>query len=187
MTYRVHECRGYGCDVTARGIPFNAGNTVVLARSHKLEIGLEILSLLIRSTLEVKIPEVKVEGGLRTEGGNDYETALWRPVDAVARLLVKSAHMLEVADGVALGFFGSKESNGRLRCSRASGELAGGDEAEAVALGLPSEVDDGLLDGIDDFYRNALLPNAENLKVCGHGLSRLGLLDVNLDANIGGV
>jgi hypothetical protein len=67
---------GAGDDVTTSGVPVNVGNTVVLDSLHELKVGGEVLLGLNLLTLEVHIPEVKIEVGLGVDGGDDNETAL---------------------------------------------------------------------------------------------------------------
>lgn len=93
---------GAANNVTTSGVPVNIGDTVVLYSLHQLEVGCEILLSLDLLALEVEIPEVHVKAGLGVNGGDNNESALGRPVDAVAGLLLNGAHQLEVTGSVAL-------------------------------------------------------------------------------------
>jgi hypothetical protein len=104
---------GTGDDVTTGGVPVNVGDTVVLDGLHELKVGGEVLFGLNLLTLEVHVPEVKIEVGLGVNGGNNDETTLGGPVDTVAGLLLDSAHQLEVTAGVAL-LLGGEEGDGSL-------------------------------------------------------------------------
>jgi hypothetical protein len=105
---------GAGDNVTTSGIPVNIGNTVVLDSLHELKVGSEVLLSLDLLSLEVHVPEVKIEVGLGVNSGDNDETALRRPVDAVAGLLLDSAHQLEVTGSVTL-LLRCKEGDGGLR------------------------------------------------------------------------
>lgn len=108
-------------------------------------------------------------------------------MDGVVVLLVDCSDKLEVADSVALGLLGTEEGDGGLWWyGSTSGDLAGSDQDEAVALGLPSKVDNGVLDGINNLNRHALFPDAENLEVGSQRLLRLGVT-IDLDAEEVGV
>lgn len=71
--------------------------------------------------------------------------------------------MLEIAYNVTLCLLGAEEGNGSLGWHGSSGrDLAGGNKNEAVALRFPCEVDDGVLERVDNFYRHALLSNTKD-------------------------
>lgn len=93
---------GAADNVTTSGVPVNIGDTVVLDGLHQLEVGCEILLSLDLLALEVHIPEVQIEVSLGVNRRDNNESALGRPVDAVAGLLLNSAHQLEVTGSVAL-------------------------------------------------------------------------------------
>ncbi|KAI6750781.1 hypothetical protein HG530_014231 [Fusarium avenaceum] len=150
--------RSPGGDETARRIPLNICYTVVVGSVHSLKVGSKVLLSLGLLALKVEVEEVKVRALLVGNGGNNN----------------KATTRAEERDS-SLG--GNSSDAHRLGC---------GNNGEPVTLGLPSEVDDGILDGIDNFNRNTLLLDAENLK-CG-GLRLLGLgVTVDLNTNVGGV
>lgn len=175
---------GAADNVTTGGVPVNIGDTVVLNGLHKLEVGCEILLSLDLLALEVHIPEVHIEVGLRVNGSDNNESALGRPVNAVAGLLLNSANQLEVAGGVAL-LLRSEERDGSLReDGSTSGCLAVGDNDESGSIGLPGKVNHGILKTVNNLNGNTLLANAEDLQVSGHRLLRLGVT-VDLDTDVG--
>ena len=184
------ESTGNSGDVAARRVPLDVGHTVVLGRVHELEVSHELLVALlglVLGLLEAEIPEVKVERLLRLERSDNNETTPGGPVDGVAVLLVDCADVAEVTGGTALELLRGEEGNGRLGGDGSLDDnLAGCDEHEAVALGLPGKVDDGILDRVDDFDGDTLLANTEDLKVGGKRLLGLGVA-VDLDADVGGI
>lgn len=102
-------------------------------------------------------------------------------MDGVVVLLVDGSDQLEVTNLIALCLFRAEEGDGSLgRNSSTNRDLTSGDEDEAVTLGLPGEVDDGVLDGIDNLDWHTLLLDAEDLEVGGHGLLALAVT-VDLD------
>lgn len=95
--------------------------------------------------------------------------------------------MLEVAHVLALGLLGAEEGNGSLgRDGGDADRLGCGDDGEAVTLGLPSKVNDSVLDGVDNLNRHTLLLHAEDLKSGGLRLLGLGV-SVDLDTQVGGL
>ena len=171
--------------VAARRVPIHVRDAVVVPLVHELQVGREILVALGLLAFEVEVPEVEVEALLRVDGGDDDEAALGRPVDGVAVLLLDGADVLEVADAGALDLLRAEEGDGRLgRHGGRHDDLGRGDKDEAVALGLPGEVDDSVLDRVDHLDRHALLPHAEDFQVRRERLLRLGV-PVHLDADVG--
>ena len=67
---------GGGGEETSGGVPLNVSHTVVVSRSEKLEVGGEILVLLVLVALEVEVVEVKVVRLLAENGGHNDETAI---------------------------------------------------------------------------------------------------------------
>ena len=65
---------GRGGQETSGGVPLNVGYTVVIGGGEKLEVGGEVLVLLISVALKVKVVEVEVVRLLAENGGNDHET-----------------------------------------------------------------------------------------------------------------
>ena len=127
--------------VATCGVPLNVGHTVVLNGLHQLEVGGKILLSLVLLTLKVHVPEVQVEVGLGVDSSDNNETALGRPVDTVAGLLLNGADELEVAGSVTL-LLGGEEGDGSLGGNGSTGGgLAGGDQDETRTVGLPREVD----------------------------------------------
>jgi hypothetical protein len=186
----VTESTGNGGDVAARRVPLNVGHTVVLSRVHELKVGHELLLALlglVLGLLEAEIPEVEVEGLLRLQSSDNNETTPGGPVDGVAVLLVDCADVTEVTGGTALELLRGEEGNSGLGGNGSLDDnLAGCDEHEAVALGFPGKVDNGILDGVDNLDGDALLTNAEDLQVGGKRLLGLGVA-VDLDADVGGL
>ena len=108
-------------------------------------------------------------------------------MNGVVVLFVGGADQLEVTNLVALCLFRAEEGDGSLGgYSSANRHLTCGDENETVTLGLPGEVDDGVLDGIDDLNGHTLFSNTENLEVGGHRLLALAVT-VDLDTQVGAV
>lgn len=149
-----------------------------------MQVGGQILLTLGLLTLKVHIPEVNIEVGLGVNGSDDDETSLGRPVNGVAGLLLNGADNLEVAGRDTLLFGGEERDGGLGENGGAAGGLAGGDGDETSSVGLPSKVDDGILETVDDFDGDTLLAHTENLQVGGHGLLGLGVT-VNLDTDVG--
>ena len=79
---------GTADDVTTSRIPVNISHAVMLCRFQQLEIGSQIFFGFGFLALEVHIPEIKIEAGLRMDSSYDDKTTLGRPVDAVAGLLL---------------------------------------------------------------------------------------------------
>lgn len=95
--------------------------------------------------------------------------------------------MLEVAHVLTLGLLGTEEGNGSLgRDGSDTHGLGCGDDGEAVALRLPGKVNDGVLDGVDNFNGDTLFLDAEDLKSGGLRLLGLGV-SVDLDTEVGGL
>ena len=117
--------------------------------------------------------------------GHDDEAAFGGPVDSIAILLLDGADGFEVAHAGALDLLRAEEGYRRLG-GHGGGhdDLGRGDEHEAVPLGLPGEVDDGVLDRIDDLDGHALFPDAEDFEVGRERLFGLGV-PVHLDADVG--
>lgn len=169
--------------VATCGVPLNVGHAVVFNGLHQLEVGGHILLSLVLLSLKVHVPEIKVEVGLGVNGSNNDETALGRPVDAVAGLLLNGTNKLEVANSVAL-LLGSEERDGSLRENGSAGRgLAVSDQDETRTVGLPREVNDSVLETVNDLDGHTLLTDPENLQVGGHGLLRLRVA-VDLDADV---
>jgi hypothetical protein len=155
----------------------------VLDGLHQLKVGGKILLSLNLLALKVHVPEVNVEVGLGVDGSDDDETALGRPVDTVAGLLLDRPHKLEVAGGAAL-LLGGKERNRSLRGNGSAGRvLASVDQNETRTVGLPSKVDDGVLEAVDNLHGNTLLAHSENLQVGSQRLLGLGVA-VDLDTDV---
>lgn len=114
MSYRVCPDTGTTDNVATSGVPVNIGDTVVLRGLHELKVSGEVVLAVNLLALEVHIPEVHVEAGLRVNGGDNNETSLGGPVDTVAVLLVDGADQLEVAGLVTL-LLGGEERDGSLR------------------------------------------------------------------------
>jgi hypothetical protein len=186
----VTESTGNGGDVAARRVPLDVGHTVVLSRVHELEVRHKLLIALlglVLGLLEAEIPEVEIEGLLRLQSSDNNETTPGGPVDGVAVLLVDCADVTEVTGGTTLELLRGEEGNSGLGGNGGLDDnLAGCDEHEAVALGFPGKVDNGILDGVDDLDGDTLLTNTEDLEVGGKRLLRLGVA-VDLDANVGGL
>jgi hypothetical protein len=90
-------------------------------------------------------------------------------VNGVVVLLVGGADQLEVTNLVALCLFRAEERDGSLGGYGGTNRyLTSGDENETVTLGLPGEVDDSVLDGVNNLDRHTLFSNAEDLEVGGH-------------------
>jgi hypothetical protein len=108
-------------------------------------------------------------------------------VNGVVVLLVDGADKLEVTNLVALCLFRAEEGDGSLGGHGGTNRhLTCGDENETVTLGLPGEVDDGILDGVNDLDGHTLFSDAEDLEVGGHGLLALAVT-IDLDTEVGGV
>lgn len=175
---------GTSDDIATCGVPLDICDTVVLNGLHQLQVGSEILLGLNLLTLKVHVPEVKIEAGLGVDGGHNDEATLGRPVNTVASLLLNCAHKLEVTGSAAL-LLCSKELDTSLGGSGRTGRvLAGGDSDEAGSIGLPGEVNNGILQVFNNLNGNTLLLNAENLEVGSHGLLGLGVT-VDLDTDVG--
>lgn len=175
---------GAADNVTTGGVPVDIGDTVVLDSLHQLKIGCEILFGLDLLALEVHIPEVQIEVGLGVDGGDNNKSALGRPVDAVAGLLLNSAHKLEVTGSVAL-LLRREEGDGSLRKDGGTSWcLAVSDNDESGSIRLPGKVNHGILKTVNNLNGHTLLANAEDLQVSGHRLLRLGVT-VDLDADVG--
>ena len=171
--------------VAARRVPVHVRDSVMVSRVHELQVGGEIFVALGLLALEVEVPEVEVEALLRVHGGHNDEAAFGRPVYGVAVLLLDGADVFEIADAGALDLLRAEEGDGGLgRYGCGHDDLSRGDEDEAVALGLPGEVDDGVLDRVDDLDGNALFAHAEDFEVRRHRLFRLRV-PVHLDADVG--
>lgn len=186
VTYRVLPDGGGGCDVTSRWIPVNVGDTVVVGSVHQHKVGRKILLALLLLTIKIHIVELHLERLLRMDGSNNNEATSWRPVDSVGVLLIVCADVLEVTDGSSsLGLLWAVERDRGLWWDSGGNNWFGGrDGDESVTLWLPSEVDDGILDVLDNLDWDSLLLDAENLKGRGEGL--LGLrVTVDLDTQIG--
>jgi hypothetical protein len=185
----VTESTGNGGDVAACRVPLNVGDTIVLGGIHELQVCIELLVALFRLFLGLvkrHVPKLELKRLLRLESSNHDEASLGRPVNGIGVLLVHGANVSEIARRTALELFGSEERHCSLGAhGGALNGFASGDEDEAVALGLPGKVDDGVLDGIDDFDGHALFADTEDFEIGGEGLFRLGVT-VDLDTDIGG-
>ena len=147
---------------------------------HELQVGCQVLVGLRLLSLKVEVEKVKVRALLVVHRGNHNETTPGRPVDGIAVLLIQRAEVLEVADHRAFGLFRAEESSRGLGGnSRGSDRLRGGDDSEAIALRLPSKVDDGILDCVNNLDRNTLLLDTEDLQS-----RRLGLLGLRVTVNL---
>ena len=143
---------------------------------HKLQVGSQILERLILLALIVQIPEIELEVLLRVNRGHNHESALRRPVNGIAVLLVERADVLEVAGRITLRLLWAEEGDGRLWWySSTRHDFTSCDDDESIALWLPCEVNDGVLERIDDLDWNVLLGDAEDFQVRSHGLLRLGV------------
>lgn len=164
-SYLVLPSRRPRGDESARGIPLDVSDTVVVGCVHVLQVGSQVLVRLGLLALKVQIEKVEVGALLVADGSNHYESSLRRPVDGVAVLLVQRAQVLEVAGELTLGLLGAEESDGSLRGngSRARG-FGGGNNGKSISLRLPGKVNDCVLDGINDFHGNTLLLDAEDLQ-----------------------
>lgn len=130
-----------------------------------MKVGGEVLFSLGLVTLKVHIPKVHVEAGLGVNGCNDDETALGRPVDRVAVLLLKGPDQLEASQEVALLLRG-KERHSCLGCDGSTCRgFSRGDDDKTATVGFPSEVDHGVLEHIDNLDRNTLFTHTENFEV----------------------
>ena len=183
QSYRVSPHTSTADHVTTCGVPLNVGNTVVLVGLHQLKVGGQILLSLILLALEVHVPEVKIEVGLRVDSGNNHETTLRGPVDTVAGLLLNGADELEVARCVALLLGGEERDSSLGKDCSTGGGLAVCDDDETRPIRLPGEVDDGILQAIHNLDWHTLLTNTEDLQVGSHRLLRLGVT-VDLDAHV---
>jgi hypothetical protein len=153
------------CDISSRRVPVDVRNTVMIRRVHKHQVRCKILELLGPLALKVHVEELELEALLRVHRRDNDESSSRRPVDGIAVLLVVRADVLEVADASALNLLRAVERHGRLwRDGRGGNGFRGSDDDEAVSLGLPREVDNGVLDSLDDLDRNALLLDAEDLQ-----------------------
>ncbi len=152
--------------VSTSRVPVHVGDSVVISRVHELQVCGEVLVALGLLAFKVHIPKVEVEALLRVDGGYDDEATLRRPVDGIAVLLLDGTDVFEVADARAFDLFGAEEGDGGFR-GDGSGhdDFGGGDEDEAVAFGFPGEVDNGVLDRVDNFDRDALFADAEDLEI----------------------
>lgn len=175
---------GTGDDVATCGVPLDICDTVVLNGLHQLQVGSEILLSLNLLTLEVHVPEVKIEAGLGVDGGHNDEATLGRPVNAVAGLFLNCAHKLEVTGSAALLLCSEELDTGLGGSGRTGRVLTGGDSDEAGSIGLPGEVNNGVLQVVNNLNGNTLLLDAENLQVGSHRLLRLGVT-VDLDTDVG--
>lgn len=175
---------GGGGDVTSSWVPVDISDAEVLSGGHELEVGSNILLLVLLLTIKVKIPEVEVEELLRGDSSNNDETSLWRPVDGVVVLLVDGADELEVANGSLLDLWAVERDGGLWWGTDldTSWWLLGGDEDEAVALWFPSKVDDGVLE-LEKLNWDLLLGDSEEFEVGESRLLGLGVA-VNLDAEV---
>lgn len=174
---------GTADDITTGRIPVDIRHTVVFSGLHQLKVGGKVLLGFGLLSLKVHVPEVHVKAGLGVNGSNDNEATLRRPVDRVAVLLLDGADKLEVTDCSALLLRG-KERHGGLGCdSSTSDSLAGCDENEPIAIGLPSEIDHSILKTVNNLNRNTLLAYPENLEVGGRRLLRFRV-SIHLHADI---
>ena len=138
---------------------------------HELEVGSEILECLVLLAFVVKIPEVELEVLLGVYSSDNHESTLRRPVDGVAVLLVECADVLEVANRVALLLLRAEEGDGCLWWhSSTRHNLASRDDDETVALWLPCEIDDGVLERVHDLDWDVLLVDTEDFQVRGKRL-----------------
>lgn len=177
--------RGPGGNVTSRGVPLHVGDAIVVSSVHELQVGSQVLVRLWFLALKVEIVEVEIRALRVVDGGHNDESALWRPVDGVAVLLLERPEVLEVTNSVPFGLFGAEEGNRRLGGnSGGANGLSRRDGDESVTLGLPRKVDDCVLDGVDNLDGDTLLLDAENLQSGGLGLLGLGM-PVNLNAEVG--
>lgn len=172
-----------GGHISTGWVPLDIRHAVVVLRVHKHNIGGEVGLAFRLVTFVVEVVEVNVRVLLDTNRGNDDETAFRRPVDTVAVLLVVGADVLERTSACTLDFLGRKELHGGLgECLCSSDGLASSDQNEPIALGLPGEIYDSVLETVDDFDRYAFLLDAEDFEVRGQGFLGLGV-SVNLDTD----
>lgn len=74
--------------------------------------------------------------------------------------------MLEVGTSHAFSFLRAEEGNRCLgRDSSIHRNLPSSDEHKAVTFRFPSEIDDGIFDGVNYFNRHTLLSDSEYLEV----------------------
>lgn len=134
-------------DVAACGIPFHVCDAVVVCCVHVLQVGGEIFVAFRLLAFEIEVPEVEVETLLGVDSSYDDEASSGGPVDGVAVFLLDCLDVLEVSDASAFDLFGAEERDCSFRWDGCCHDhFCGGDENEAVAFGLPLEVDNGVFD-----------------------------------------
>jgi hypothetical protein len=74
LTYSVLPHTGGSCEETSRRIPLDVSHTVVVCGGQKLEVGSEVLVLLILVALKVEVVEVEIVRLLAENGGDNDET-----------------------------------------------------------------------------------------------------------------
>lgn len=159
----------------------------MFARVHEHEVRSDLFARLLAVwfhllALKVAVPEVEVEALLRVDGSNEDEAATRAPVDCVAVLLLDGSHGGELAEA-ELELLGRVEVNAHFRGDgRARDGVVGSDEDEAVAEGLPGEVDDDLFQ-LDDLHGDVFLLDSEELERGVGAFFGLGVA-VNLDAQV---
>lgn len=122
-----------------------------------LAVGLDLLAF------KVAVPEVKIEALLRVYCCDKDEAAARTPVDCVAVLLLDRAHRGELAEA-ELEFLGRVEVNAHFRGDGGTRDgIVGCDEDEAVAEGLPGEIDDYLFQ-LDNLHGDIFLLDTEELE-----------------------
>ena len=145
--YGMFPDTGTAEDVATCGIPFYVCDAVVVCCVHVLQVGGEIFVAFRLLAFEIEVPEVEVETLLGVDSSYDDEASSGRPVDGVAVLLLDRLDVLEVSDASAFDLFRAEERDCSFRWDGCCHDhFCGGDENEAVAFGLPLEVDNGVFD-----------------------------------------